>query len=188
MKKIVFLLLMVSGELPAQQRIECSISPSFDSPATVQVQWTGGKSFRLIFRQKGKETGPSAAFSWGEDTTRLVDVRMMGTYFQQFPLADTVTIQAQELPNLLKSFQEVSTGAKRLSTLRDDRMLLDGLTCSLQVFSAASNPQELKYSTPGYAGNRLIHQFLQEVVGALKMKSTNPATVNYCMIVDRYME
>ena len=179
--------LLLSVDVSAQQRIDCLIRPSFDAPATVQIQPTTQDRLLIIFKQVGKESRPKTYSTWGDDTTKLVEVRRMGRYFQQFAFSDTVTFTQQEAPFIYRAYQEVLSHADTLATSKDDRLLLDGLQCTMTVYSSSSKVHQLEYSTPSYESNKLVNQLLQTLLRGLKMKSKNPATVNYCMVADVYM-
>ncbi len=179
---------LLSSPLLGQQRIECVIHPSFDAPAVIQLQPVSKDTLLVIFRQTGRRSGASPYFSWADDTTKLVHVRKMGRYFQQFAFADTIRLANQGIPFVAKSYQKLLTQVKALAAAKDDRLLLDGLTCQLAIFTGSSTPYRLTYRTPAEKDNQLIDQFIKSLLMALKMKSTNPATVNYCMIADGYMQ
>jgi hypothetical protein len=171
----------------SQQRIECVLHPSFDAPAVVQLQPVSKDTLLLIFQQTGRKSGVSRYFTWADDTTRLVHVRKMGRYFQQFTFSDTIRLSKQDIPLLSKSYQKLLTQVRALAAAKDDRLLVDGLTCQLTISTGSSPPYRLTYRTPAEKENQLIDQFLKSLLMALKMKSANPATVNYCMIADGYM-
>lgn len=189
MEKIVLLLgcCLLWFETIAQQRIVCSVKPSFDAPASIQIQPKGPNHLQLIFKQTGQQK-PPYHFTWGDDTTRLVHVREMGRYLQQFAFSDTILVTQQEAPLLFKSFRQVYTQANRLSLSKDERLKVDGMNCHILVVTDSQTRYEWNYGPPIYEDNKAVHQLMQAIMRALKMKSENPATVNYCMIIDRYMQ
>lgn len=175
------------SQLLAQQRIEFLMKPSFDAPAVIYLQKITKDTLLLIFKQTGRNPRSTNHAIWGDDTTRLIHIRRMGRYFQQFAFSDTIRVSNQETPLLFQSYQQLLTQAKALAAYKDERLLTDGLRCQLTIINGLSTPYQLTYRTPEEKGSQLVNQLIKSLLSGLKMKSTNPATVNYCMIANEYM-
>lgn len=175
-------------DLQAQQRMTISFEPSFDTPASIEVQFKQHQLLQIVFNQSGTHKPEESAFSWVQDTTSIVHVRKLGRYFQRFSFSDTISIKAEQSPILLKAFTEVYVNREKLSKLKDERLMLDGMSCSITISVNRQTQYLISYRPPVSTQTKPIDRLIREVLGALKMKSINPATVNYCMIVDHYME
>ena len=175
------------SQLLAQQRIELLIQPSFDAPAVIHLQPMTKDTVLLIFKQTGRNPRSTNHAIWGDDTTRLIHIRRMGRYFQQFAFSDTIRLSNQETPLLFQSYQKLLTQVKALAAYKDERILTDGLRCQLTIFNGSSVPYQLNYRTPVEQDSQPVNQLIKSLLLGLKMKSKNPATVNYCMIANEYM-
>ena len=179
---------MLNFNLQAQQRMIINFNPAFDASASIEIQAKQHKSFQIIFNQRGSHKLKGSTFSWVLDTTSIVHTRKLGRYFQQFAFSDTIIVKAKQLAGLRKAFTEVYINRDKLSKLKDDRLMVDGMPCLISIPVSQQNQYKISYRPPVLPQTLPIDQLIEKVLEALKMKSTNPATVNYCMVIDYYME
>lgn len=175
------------SQLIAQQRIDFLLQPSFDAPAMIHFQPVTKDTLLLIFKQTGKNPRATNQSIWGDDTTRLIHIRRMGRYFQQFAFSDTIRLSNQAVPLLFKSYQKLLSQVKALAAYKDERLLTDGLRCQLTIYDGSSTPYQFTYRTPVEKDTQIVNQLIKNILLGLKMKSQNPATVNYSMIANGYM-
>lgn len=175
-------------KLHAQQRMIIDFEPSFEAPASIEIQANQHQSLQIIFNQPGIHKVEKSAFSWVQDTTSIVHVRRLGRYFQQFAFSDTTSLKAEQSANLLKAFSDVYINRDKLSKLKDDRLMADGMPCLITIPVSQQNQYKIAYRPPGLTQTQPIDRLIREVLAALKMKSINPATVNYCMVLDYYLK
>lgn len=173
--------------LQAQQRMIIDLEPAFDVPASIEIRANPDQPLQLIFRQPGTRPLEASAFSWVQDTASIVPVRKLGRYFQQFAFSDTIRFETQQAAGLLQAFTEVYSHKDKLAKLTDERLLLDGMPCSITIPVNQQTQYLLSYRPPVSPQTRPIDRLIREVLSTLKMRSINPATVNYCMIVDQYL-
>lgn len=174
--------------LRAQQRITIDFWPSFDAPASIEIQTKPYQVFQLIFHQLGNRKPEESAFSWMRDTTSIVPVRRLGRYFQQFTFSDTISLKAEQSASLFEAFTEVYVNRDKLSKLKDHRIMLDGMSCLITIPDSQPKPYKIAYRPPVSTQTQPMDRLIRQVLAALKMKSINPATVNYCMVIDGYLD
>ncbi|MBO0951856.1 hypothetical protein [Fibrella forsythiae] len=188
-KTILFVVACIfCSNLRAQQRMILNINPSSDARASVELQIREHQVVQLVFNQSGTRAPEKSAFSWVQDSTRIVNVRRLGRYFQQFTFSDTINLKAEQALNLLKAFTEVYANRDNLSKLEDDRLMLDGMPSSLIIPVGPANQYTIAYRPPVLKQAQSVDRLVREIITALKMKSGSPATVNYCMVIDHYLK
>ncbi len=174
--------------LQAQQQITIDFWPSFDAPASIEIQTKQHQVFQLVFRQLGNRKPEESAFSWMRDTTSIVPVRRLGQYFRQFTFSDTISLETEQSASLLKAFTEMYVNSDKLSKLKDHRIMLDGMFCLITIPDSQHKPYKIGYRPPVSTQTQPMDRLIRQVLAALKMRSTNPATVNYCMVIDGYLQ
>ncbi|QKZ14491.1 hypothetical protein [Spirosoma sp. KUDC1026] len=179
---------IICFNLQAQQRMTIDLEPSFDAPASIEIQVKQHRSVQIVFKQMGTLKPDESAFSWVQDTITIVHPRRLGRYFQQFAFSDTIRLEAQSSTNLLKAFTEVYVNRDELSRLKDDRLMIDGMPCLIIIPVSKQNQYTIAFRPPALTKTQTLDRLIREILAALKIESTNPATVNYCMIIGGYLK
>ena len=66
--------------------------------------------------------------------------------------------------------------------------MLDGMSCLITIPDSQPKPYKIAYRPPVSTQTQPMDRLIRQVLAALKMKSINPATVNYCMVIDGYLD
>jgi hypothetical protein len=188
----LFLFFTTQGQLV----INMTLSPSMDESSCVEISKITATELKVIFTQRDISEENRQKIMKQIDEKGVGDkvgyfnvdsLVVLSKQLEYISLYDSSNFTYEKDTTLYKALNSLLENCDSLSILKDNRIILDGMRCYLNIENFSKN-YKINYRAPQSKNNYIIHRFIKQVLTYLKATSGNKKVQDYCkQVLSNYM-